>query len=107
MTSMYLVLTFKVGAANAAASKLEENGFSKNSFISAEVMEDLTGIVYLIMGIGLLWAVAWIVIGGMLLSSSGSNPQKRSAGLGAILLACVGVYIIFKAYAIAGWATSF
>lgn len=82
---------------------------------SGIVAKDLTGdsdsfftsaknVVYLIMGFGGLWCVGWIAIAGMLLGGSGSNPQKRSAGIGAVATAAVGAFIIYKAYDIAGWA---
>lgn len=75
----------------------------KNTEQFTEQMQTLT---YFAMGIGLLWAVLCLIIGGMLLSGSGSNPSKRNLGITAILLACVGLYIVSKSYTIAGWAIS-
>lgn len=91
----------------AATQKLQEAGFSKGgTLIPKEEMADLTRVVYLIMGMGLLWAVLWIIVGGMILSSAGSNPQKRMSGFAAIGAACVGLYIIYRAYSIAAWVTN-
>lgn len=66
---------------------------------------DLQNIVYLIMGLGGLWGVACIVVGAILLSGSAGNPQKRQAGMGALGFAIAGIFVIYKAYDIAGWAT--
>lgn len=94
-----------------AKEALENAGISTGSSITDitnenSLMSSMQDLVYIIMGIGALWAVAWIIIGGMLLSGSGSNPQKRSGGLVAIAVACVGVYVIYKSYTIAAWAAA-
>lgn len=89
------------------AGALKNAGITAGSLTgegTASLFSNLKNVVYLIMGIGGLWAVGWIIIGGMLLAGSGSNPQKRTAGMGAIAVAAVGVYVIYKAYTIAGWA---
>lgn len=65
---------------------------------------DLKNVVYLVMAIGGFWGIFWLVFGGILLSGSGSNPQKRSQGFLAICMAALGIFVIYKAYDIAGWA---
>lgn len=67
--------------------------------------EDLKGVVNIIITVGAFWAIAWLIIAGMTLSSSGGNPQKRSAGIVALGMVLVGIFVIYKAYDIAGWAT--
>ncbi|WP_232336893.1 pilin [Planococcus lenghuensis] len=69
------------------------------------LFEDLTNVVYLLMGVGGIWAVAFVVIGGMLLAGSSGNPQKRGQGIAALATASAGIFVIYKAYDIAGWAT--
>lgn len=89
------------------STALSNAGIKKGSLEGAgtdTLFASLKNVVFLIMGIGGLWAVGWIIIGGMLLAGSGSNPQKRTAGMGAIAVAAIGVYVIYKAYTIAGWA---
>lgn len=77
----------------------------KNQGDTSGLFADLQGVVYLIMALGGFWGVVWIIIGAMLLAGSGSNAQKRSGGIGALGVACVGLFVIYKAYDIAGWAT--
>lgn len=93
----------------SADDALTKAGISKSADLttgSDSLMGSMQELVYLIMGVGALWAVGWIVIGGMLLAGSNSNPQKRSGGLVAIAVACVGIYVIYKSYTIAGWAAA-
>ncbi|MGF9979097.1 hypothetical protein [Viridibacillus arvi] len=90
-------------AAGSIDGSISNAGINKSKG-TASLFKDLKEVVYLVMGIGGVWSVVWVVIGGMLLSGAGSNPQKRSAGMGAILCACVGLFVIYKAYDIASWA---
>lgn len=76
-----------------------------NTGDTSGLFADLQNVVYLVMAVGGFWGVLWIIIGAMLLAGSGSNPQKRSGGIGALGVACVGLFVIYKAYDIAGWAT--
>ncbi|MDD1505066.1 hypothetical protein PVA17_20195 [Lysinibacillus sp. CNPSo 3705] len=66
----------------------------------------LTKLIYIIMGLGGLWSVLWIIIGAMTLSGSNGNPQKRALGIGALVTAAGGLFVIYKAWDIAGWAVS-
>lgn len=106
MSSIYFGAIMPAFADEAEA--LKNAGITKGNLDDSTdgLMGSLTKIVYLIMGVGALWAVVWIIIGGMLLAGSGSNPQKRTGGLAAIGVACIGVYVIYKAYTIAGWAVN-
>lgn len=112
-TLLMATLSLSFLAATNPASADEKKALS-NAGITATSLEGGTGsffnslekIVYLVMAVGGIWAVIWIIIGGMLLSGSGSNAQKRTAGMGAIMVAAVGVYVIYKAYTIAGWAVN-
>jgi len=58
------------------------------------------------MGLGGLWSVFWIIVGAMTLSGSNGNPQKRALGIGALVTAAGGLFVIYKAWDIAGWAVS-
>lgn len=110
-TSCFAMALPVLAAEDKAKAALTNAGISTDSSVTdatqdGSLMNSMQDLVYVIMGIGALWAVAWVVIGGMLLAGSGSNPQKRSGGLVAIAVACVGVYIIYKSYTIAGWAAA-
>lgn len=108
--SVLTAAAFFFGAGDLALAAGSVDGSISNAGITKAadtkgLFSSLKQVVYLIMGIGGVWSVAWLIIGGMLLSGSGSNAQKRTAGIAAILCACGGIYVIFKAYKIAGWAT--
>ena len=57
----------------------------------------------LILAIGGFWVVACLIIAGMKLAGSSSNPQKRTDGLIALVFVAIGALIIVKAYDIGGW----
>lgn len=106
-----LSFSFLVATNSAFANEskaLSNAGITKKSLDTGadSFFKSIEKIVYLVMTVGGMWAVIWIIIGGMLLSGSGSNAQKRTAGMGAIMVAAVGVYVIYKAYTIAGWAVN-
>lgn len=107
MVSLIATTAFLLTMTSASASVQDalSNAGIKDTGNTSGLFEDLQGVVYLVMGIGGFWGVLWIVIGAMLLSSSGGNPQKRAAGMGALGVACVGLFVIYKAFDIAGWAT--
>lgn len=67
--------------------------------------DDLNKVVTFIITIGAFWAIAWLIVAGMQLAGSAGNPQKRNTGIVALGMVLVGLFIIYKAYDIAGWAT--
>ena len=67
--------------------------------------EDLDGVIKIVMTVGAFWAIGWLIVAGMTLSASGGNPQKRAGGIAALGMVLVGIFVIYKAYDIAGWAT--
>lgn len=70
------------------------------------LFDSLQQVVYLVMAVGGFWGILWIVIGGMMLAGSNSNPQKRSGGIAALCVAAIGLFVIYKSYDIAGWAVN-
>lgn len=92
------------GESDAQDALIKGSGIVASDPTTGGLFTSLQKIVYLVMGVGGLWGVLWIVIGGMLLAGSGSNAQKRSGGMGALAVAAIGLFIIYKAYDIAGWA---
>lgn len=77
------------------------NGEGKDSFFGS-----FTSLIYIAMGFGALWSILFIVIGAMQLSGSNGNPQKRALGIGSLFTATIGLFIIYKAWDIGGWAVS-
>lgn len=89
-------------AANNAIKDALGNGAAN----TGDLVKDFKSIITIVMTIGILWVVLCIVIGAMLLSGSVGNPQRRTAGIIAVLCAAGGAWIIYKAYDIASWATN-
>lgn len=85
---------------------LKESGIKTTGGDMKGIFSDLNNVVYFVMALGGFWIVGMLVWGGMTLAGSGGNPQKRTEGFIKLSLTLVGAYIIFKAYDIAGWATS-
>lgn len=77
------------------------NGSGKDSFFGS-----FTTLINLAMGFGALWSILFVVIGAMTLSSSNGNPQKRAMGIASLFTAAIGLFIIYKAWDIGGWAIS-
>lgn len=106
--SLAVALAVTLGVASSASANVQgalRNAGIQNTGSTDGLFNDLQNIVYLIMGLGGLWGVAFIVIGAVLLSGSAGNPQKRAGGISALGFAIAGIFIIYKAYDIAGWAT--
>ncbi|MFJ8519424.1 hypothetical protein [Lysinibacillus xylanilyticus] len=109
--SVFLIQTH----AFADDTKKKTDAALTNAGIDAKNIEGETGttlfssfksLIYIAMGIGGLWSVLWIVIGAMTLSGSNGNPQKRGLGIAALCTAAIGLFVIYKAWDIAGWAIS-
>lgn len=95
-------------AANDANDAWSKAGVTKSGSIkNSNIYKNLQDIVYLLIAIGAIWTIAWIVIGGMLLAGSNGNPQKRTAGIAAILTAGAGGWVIYKAWDIGGYIAGF
>lgn len=106
--SLMAALAASVLMATSASANVQgalRNAGINNQGSTDGLFEDLQNVVYLIMGLGGLWGVACIVVGAILLSGSAGNPQKRATGMGALGFAIAGIFVIYKAYDIAGWAT--
>ena len=104
-----LIYTGFVNVSLADEAQALKNAGIKSTDINATdngFFSELTNLVYIVMGVGGLWTVTWLIIGGMLLGGSGSNPQKRNGGIAAIMTACLGIFVIYKAFTIAGWAAN-
>ncbi len=104
------MLLFKTHAlADSASDALSKAGITKQDITgegSKSFFSSVKTLIGIVMGFGLLWAVLFLVIGAMTLSSSNGNPQKRAVGIGSLFTAAIGVFIIYKAWDIAGWAVS-
>lgn len=103
--TMAILFMATASSASASVTKALSDAGIKNTGNTKGLFADLQNVVYLVMGIGGIWGILWIVIGSMILTGSGGNPQKRNQGIGALFVACIGLFVIYKAYDIAGWAT--
>lgn len=92
-------------AADDAWSKagIEADGSLEDS----SIYEDLDSIIYFIMAIGGFWVIACLLFAGMRLSAAQGNPQARTQGFIGLVMAAVGLFVIVKAYDIAGWVAGF
>ncbi|MGE7843562.1 hypothetical protein ACQKNX_22635 [Lysinibacillus sp. NPDC093712] len=106
-TTMFLIQTHAFAdkaddALKAAGIESKSiDGSGKDSFFGS-----VTNLIFIVMGIGGLWSILFIVIGAMTLSGSNGNPQKRAIGIGSLFTAAIGLFIIYKAWDIGGWAIS-
>lgn len=80
---------------------------TNKSLDSAGIFKDLNSIVNLVIALGGFWVLIMLIIGGMLLSGSNGNPQRRTAGLVSLATSFGGGWVIIKAHDIAGWIASF
>jgi hypothetical protein len=103
--AVYAFLMFSPNSADAAWKKagITPTGDIKNSSIYG----DLSNIVYFIMAVGGFWVLACLIFAGMRLSAAQGNPQARTQGFVGLAMSALGLFIIVKAYTIAGWVAGF
>lgn len=70
------------------------------------VVKSLKTIANMVTTIAIILSVISLVFGAIKLSFGGGNPQSRSMGIAAIVCACIGAYVAYKAYDIVGWAVA-
>ncbi|WP_260678693.1 hypothetical protein [Planococcus salinarum] len=92
-------------SASTSVSDALSNVGIKDTGGTSGLFDDWQNVIYLVIGIGGFRGVLWLVIGAMLLTGSGGNPQKRGTGMAALFSAVVGLFVVYKAYDIASWAT--
>ncbi|MGN8842562.1 pilin [Niallia sp. HCP3S3_B10] len=102
LTYLYLIIPDSALAAWKKAG-ITSQGNVENS----KIYTQLNNVVYLITGIGAIWALACIVFAGMKLSGSQGNPQSRTQGFVGLAMAGVGVFVIVQAKTIAGYFAGF
>lgn len=96
-----------VFAADPINDALKNSGVKTGTNVEASgLYDDFENIIVIVMTIGILWSLLCIIFGGMLLSGSGGNPQRRTTGIIAVLCSAAGIFVIYKAYDIAGWVAS-
>lgn len=95
-------------AANNANDAWKQAGITKTGSVKdSKIYKNLQDVVFVLIAVGAIWTIAWVVIGGMLLAGSNGNPQKRTAGIAAILTAGAGGWVIYKAWDIGGYIAGF
>jgi hypothetical protein len=103
--AVYAFMMFSPKPAAAAWKKagITPSGDIKNSSIYG----DLNNVVYLVMAVGGFWVLMCLIFAGMKLSAAQGNPQARTQGFIGLAMAGLGLFIIVKAYTIAGWIAGF
>ncbi|MFJ8519425.1 hypothetical protein [Lysinibacillus xylanilyticus] len=107
--SVFLIQAHAFAEENKATKALTDAGITGKTVEGTgdgTMFSSFQSLIYIAMGIGGLWSVLWIVIGAMTLSGSNGNPQKRGLGIAALCTAAIGLFVIYKAWDIAGWAIS-
>lgn len=105
-----LLFTAFIGAKNTLATSgkvtdaFSTAGIKKTGDMSG-FFADLNGIVVAVMTVGAFWCITWLIVAGMKLAGSNGNPQKRNEGIGALFMVLCGLFIIYKSFDIAAWAT--
>jgi len=102
----FALVVFSPEEAAAAWKKagITPQGDLKNS----KIYDDMKEVIYLITGVGAIWALGCIIFAGMRLSAAqGGNPQARSQGIVGLLMAGIGIWVIVKAQDIAGYFAGF
>jgi hypothetical protein len=80
---------------------------SKGDLKNSTIYTDLDNIIYFIMAIGGFWVIACLLFAGMKLSAAQGNPQARTQGFVGLAMSALGMFVIVKAYEIAGWVAGF
>lgn len=93
---------------NPAAAAWKKAGITpKGDIKNSSIYTDLSNIVYLIMAVGGFWVIICLLFAGMRLSAAQGNPQARTQGFIGLAMSALGLFIIVKAYTIAGWVAGF
>jgi hypothetical protein len=96
-----------------SAFAADTNGWQKSGITSkgdlknSTIYTDLDNIIYFLMAIGGFWVIACLLFAGMKLSAAQGNPQARTQGFVGLAMSALGMFVIVKAYEIAGWVAGF
>jgi hypothetical protein len=96
-----------------SALAVDKEGWKKSGITSggslkdSTIYTDLENIVYFIMAIGGFWVIACLLFAGMKLSAAQGNPQARTQGFVGLAMSALGMFVIVKAWEIAGWVAGF
>lgn len=107
MAATCFILSPKLAFANQQDGWKKAGITPEGSLDNPALVKDLNSLVNLIMIIGGFWVISWLLFAGMRLASSQGNPQNRTQGFIGLAMAALGLFIIVKAYDIAGWVAGF
>lgn len=100
--------TFFIFSPDEAAAAWKKAGITPSGNLKdSGIYTDLDNIIYFIMAIGGFWVIACLIFAGMRLSAAQGNPQARTQGFIGLAMSALGLFIIVKAYDIAGWVAGF
>lgn len=103
--ALTILLVFP-GDVMAAGDQLKDV-IGQKQIDKAAIYGDIKQIIYFIYGVGGLVVLTSLIVASVLLSTSGTNPNKRAAGFGALGMAALGGYVLVKAFDIAAFLTTF
>ncbi|MFT9496924.1 MULTISPECIES: hypothetical protein [Bacillota] len=99
---------FMVFSPEEAAAAWKKAGITPSGDIkNSTIYKDLDTIVYLVMAVGGFWVLLCLLFAGMKLAAAQGNPQARTQGFVGLAMSALGLFIIVKAYDIAGWVAGF
>lgn len=94
-------------AANEQSSWTKAGIVKGSDITKSSIYSDMDNIIYFIMAVGGFWVIGCLLFAGMKLSAAQGNPQARTQGFIGLAMSALGMFVIVKAYDIAGWVAGF
>lgn len=100
-----------IGVDNAYAADTVQDAINKAGLSSSAAEEDGLldegkALIYTLMAFGGLVIVGCLIIAAVKFAGSSGNSQKRSEAIMWIVGCFIGVWIVYKAFDLAGWAVN-
>lgn len=80
---------------------------NKQNVSEDSIYKDANNILYLIYFIAGFISVVSMICAGVLLGTSGSNPNRRAGGFVALGMALLGSWVLYKAVSLSQWVGKF
>lgn len=100
-----LALFVSAQSASAHVKKAFTDAGIKDTGSIDGLYADLNSALGVVIMIGVIWCIFWLIVAALTLAGSNGNPQKRNVGISAIVFVIIGIFVLYKSYDIAGWAT--
>ena len=102
----FTVLGFFPEASASVSSAMKNAGISAGKGSGDGFLAEGKTFVYFLMAVGGLIIVGCIIIAAVKFAGSSGNAQKRTDAMWWIAGCFIGIYIVYKAFDLAGWAIS-